>query len=198
MNFFQPSFKLAEKERDGARVRKRYYPPATPCQRLLEDPRTPECVRMELLQIYGRLDPVRLLRDMRSAQRRLVAIADQSPTPAPMTEPALDRFLSGLRTAWKEGEIRPTAKLKPKQKRERRRPDPLAGVTDELRAWFYEEPWRTSRELLERLQAEYPEKYPDLLLRTLQRRVKIWRQEKAHTMVFGAPPSVATVKTMAS
>jgi hypothetical protein len=49
VNFFQPSFKLAEKERDGARVRKRYYPPATPCQRLLEDSRTPESVRMELL-----------------------------------------------------------------------------------------------------------------------------------------------------
>ncbi len=30
VNFFQPSFKLAEKERDGARVRKRYHPPATP------------------------------------------------------------------------------------------------------------------------------------------------------------------------
>lgn len=94
--------------------------------------------------------------------------------------PGLDRFLSGLRTAWKEGEIRPTAKLKPKQKRERRRPDPFAGVTDQLRAWFDEEPWRTSRELLERLQAQYPENYPDLLLRTLQRRVKTWRKEKAH------------------
>ena len=30
VNVFQPSFKLAEKERDGARVRKRYHAPATP------------------------------------------------------------------------------------------------------------------------------------------------------------------------
>lgn len=29
VNFFQPSFKLAVKARDGARVRKRYHPPAT-------------------------------------------------------------------------------------------------------------------------------------------------------------------------
>jgi len=29
VNFCQPSFKLAEKRRDGARVSKRYYPPAT-------------------------------------------------------------------------------------------------------------------------------------------------------------------------
>ena len=40
VNFFQPSFKLAGKTRDGARVRKRYHPPATPFQRLLADPRT--------------------------------------------------------------------------------------------------------------------------------------------------------------
>jgi hypothetical protein len=38
VNFFQPSFKLAEKTREGARVRKRHHPPATPCQRLLADP----------------------------------------------------------------------------------------------------------------------------------------------------------------
>src|SRR4051794_14835133 len=39
VNVFQPSFKLAGKEREGARVRKRYHPPATPCERLLADPR---------------------------------------------------------------------------------------------------------------------------------------------------------------
>jgi transposase InsO family protein len=30
-NFFQPSFKLAAKQREGAKVSKRYYPPQTPC-----------------------------------------------------------------------------------------------------------------------------------------------------------------------
>ena len=30
VNFFQPSFKLAAKSRDGAKVRKKYHPPATP------------------------------------------------------------------------------------------------------------------------------------------------------------------------
>ncbi|MGX5847368.1 hypothetical protein ACWGTO_09865 [Mesorhizobium sp. PL10] len=53
-----------------------------------------------------------------------------------------------------------------------------------------------SRELLERLQPERSEKYPDLLLRTLQRRVKIWRKEKAHAMVFCTPPAITIVKTM--
>jgi hypothetical protein len=40
--------------------------------------------------------------------------------------------------------------------------------------------------LLARLQVEYPGTYGDGLLRTLQRRLKIWRREIAHTMVFGA------------
>jgi hypothetical protein len=36
VNFFQPSFKLAAKHRDGAKVSKRYHPPQTPCERLLQ------------------------------------------------------------------------------------------------------------------------------------------------------------------
>src|SRR5579864_1250748 len=35
VNFFQPSFKLAAKQRDGAKVTKRYHAPQTPCERLL-------------------------------------------------------------------------------------------------------------------------------------------------------------------
>jgi hypothetical protein len=35
------------------------------------------------------------------------------------------------------------------------------------------------------LQVEQPGRYPDNLLRTLQRRMKIWRSAKAHAMVFG-------------
>ena len=55
----------------------------------------------------------------------------------------------------------------------------------ELRGWFEAEPWHTSRELLERLQAQCPGVYPDGQLRTLQRRLKEWRREAAHRMVFG-------------
>jgi len=68
----------------------------------------------------------------------------------------------------------------------RRRPDPLAKVTEQLHAWFTAEPWRTGRELLARLQVEYPETYGEGLLHTFQRRLKIWRSQIAHTMVFGA------------
>jgi hypothetical protein len=81
--------------------------------------------------------------------------------------------------------VNPTARPKPAAKRERRRPDPLLAVTAELEEWFEAEPWRTSRELLERLQIKYPGVYPDGLIRTVQRRMKIWRSAQAHALVFG-------------
>jgi len=65
VNFFQPSFKLAAKARDGAHVWKRYYPPATPCQRLLADPRTTDQVRRRMNELHATLDPVRLLKEIR-------------------------------------------------------------------------------------------------------------------------------------
>jgi hypothetical protein len=169
VNFFQPSFKLAAKARDGARVRKPLSPPATPCQRLLADARTNEEVRRRVNELRATLDPVRLLQQIRAAQQQLVDI----------------QFLSGLRTAWREGGVRPTSVAKAKPKRSRRRPDPFAAVTAKLREWFEAEPWHTSRELLERLQAEHPSVYPDGQLRTLQRRLKEWHREAAHRMVFG-------------
>jgi hypothetical protein len=58
VNFFQPSFKLAEKQRDGAKVYKRYHPPATPFQRLLDEPRTSEQTRKQLRDTAAGLDPV--------------------------------------------------------------------------------------------------------------------------------------------
>src|SRR5262252_9038740 len=198
VNFFQPSFKLAAKARDGAQVKKRYYPPATPCQRLLADPRTNEEVRRRVHELRAKLDPVRLLQQIRTVQQQLVDIADRPALgdASKPGSPTLEQFLSGLRTAWKEGEVRPTSVTRPKPKRLRRRPDPFAAVTTELRGWFEAEPWHTSRELLERLQAQYPGVYPEGQLRTLQRRLKEWRREAAHRMVFGtmtADPGLAPV-----
>ena len=190
VNFFQPSFKLAAKARDGAKVTKRYHPPATPCERLMADARTNEEVRRRLTTQRSTLDPVRLLQEIRTAQQELVRLAD---TPVlgdatPPTAPTLEQFLSGLRTAWQEGEVRPTSAPKPKATRLRRRPDPFVAVTRMLREWFEAEPWRTSRELFERLQAEYPGTYPDGQLRTFQRRLKEWRREAALRLVFGSAP----------
>ena len=195
VNFFQPSFKLAEKKRDGAKVKKKYHPPATPYQRLLADVRTSEDVRCRVTAIHASLDPVELLRSIRAVQRDLVEIADRPVTDdaTPPSEPTVEQFLAGLRTAWHEGEVRPTNKPKTKApRRGRTRADPFATVTALMREWFEAEPWRTSRELFERLQTEQPGVFPDGQLRTLQRRLKEWRREVAHKMVFGAETAAET------
>src|SRR5215212_944073 len=129
------------------------YPPATPCQRLLDGPRVPAEVKAHLAELFVTLDPIRLLQQIREGQARLVDLADAPVTPVSSSDPAtLDQFLKGLRTAWKEGEVRPTARRKPPVPRGRRRPDPLAVVTADLQDWFKAEPWRTGRELLDKLQ----------------------------------------------
>jgi hypothetical protein len=58
-------------------VRKSYHAATTPYQRLPADARTPPTVRRELEAEYAKLDPVRLLSDIRLAQARLVEIDDQ-------------------------------------------------------------------------------------------------------------------------
>jgi hypothetical protein len=185
VDFSQPSFKLAEKHRDGARVHTRYHKPPTPSQRLLTDARTTDDVREAVRVVYATLDPVRLLCDMRAGQQRLVEIAD---APGDSVEagnvPALDMFLTGLRTAWQNGEARPTARTKPTAKRERRRPDPLLAVTPKLEIWFKAEPLANGERATCAARGEDGDGYPDLLLRTLQRRIRILRARHVNEMVL--------------
>ena len=111
VNYFQPSFKLAGKVREDARVKKHYHAPATPYQRLLADPRTPDPVRRKVQVVYATLDPVQLLSDIRQAQARLVEIADQhvAKNASAAGAPSLEQFLASLRRAWQYGDVRPTS-----------------------------------------------------------------------------------------
>jgi hypothetical protein len=135
-----------------------------------------------------------LLQTIREAQQLLVAIADRPATTEVATPaaPTLDQFLAGLHTAWQDGEVRPTSQPKPKAPRGRRRPDPFVTVTGRVREWLEAEPWRTSRELFELLQQEQPGAFLDGQRQTLQRRLKEWRREMAHKMVFGAETATET------
>src|SRR6478735_831652 len=115
VNFFQPSFKLAAKQRDGAKVSKRYYPPQTPCERLLRSEGTPAAVVSKLSEIAAELDPLKLLEEMRAVQAYLAALADGETPPSATTEPAdLAAFVASLSSAWHAGEIRPTFSIEAK------------------------------------------------------------------------------------
>ncbi|MGH8291590.1 MAG: integrase catalytic domain-containing protein [Steroidobacteraceae bacterium] len=112
VNFFQPSFKLAEKHREGAHVSKRYHPPQTPCERLLQAESLPEAAKAKLREVAGALDPLKLLEEMRAVQAYLVALADGEAPPSVTPDPPdLSAFIASLSSAWRAGEVRPTFSL---------------------------------------------------------------------------------------
>lgn len=186
-NFFQPSFKLKDKQREGAKVRKTYRPPATPHQRLLARDDVSENVKERLQAQFQMLDPVRLLKYIRDAQTAVIAIS-QNQTPAPLSEDLQD-FVRSLATAWKAGEVRPTHRREPQAGRWwRTRKDPFADVWPVLLSWLEERPDMEAKEMLKRLQASGYGSYTDGQLRTLQRRVRVWRVSLARELVFGPNP----------
>src|SRR6478735_11621956 len=70
-NFFQPSFKLKDKRREGAKVIKRYHVPATPYERALAHPKLSKAAKRRLRETYRSLDPVALLAEIRRCQDEL-------------------------------------------------------------------------------------------------------------------------------
>ena len=155
MNFFQPSFKLAEKERVGARVRKRYHPPETPCARLLASPSIPEPMKERLRAVMLTLDPLRLLDEIRAVQHHIAGLAAGEVVHAlPSRDADLDRFLHSLATAWTGGEVRPTIDMAEARGHWRTREDPFEATWPRIVLWLKSEPDRTAKELLERLQVE--------------------------------------------
>ena len=74
VNFFQPSMKLVEKTRDGARVIRRYDRPATPYHRVLASPHVAPAVKRRLTRHYETLNPAALHRTIQRLQNKLLAL----------------------------------------------------------------------------------------------------------------------------
>ncbi len=64
VNFFRPTLKLAEKKREGSKVRKRYEPARTPYRRVIASPIVPDEDKAQLRQIYLDLNPLALQRQV--------------------------------------------------------------------------------------------------------------------------------------
>jgi Integrase core domain len=115
VNFFQPSFKLAEKHRQGAQVTKRYHSPQTPCERLLSAETVSDATKVKLREVGSVLDPLQLLEEVRAMQSHLVMLADGgTPSVSSADQPDLSAFLASLSSAWRSGEVRPTHSVEAK------------------------------------------------------------------------------------
>lgn len=81
-------------------MRKVYRPPATPCQRVIDCLTIPEATKENLQSMVGKLDPLRLLEEIRVMQDHIARIAQGETLPIPPHRDAdLDQFLKSLSTA---------------------------------------------------------------------------------------------------
>ena len=185
VNYFQPSFKLRERVREGAKIMKLYHPPATPCDRLLAHEAVDEAVKVTLRKQRDQLDPVELLHRIRQGQAALAALSTGEPGDG-LARKSLDQFLAGLPQLWRSGEARPThRKEEPKARYWRTREDPFKEVWTDILLWLHKEPDSIAKVMLQKLDAKYPGRFSCKLLRTLQRRIGEWRRTMARRLVLG-------------
>ncbi len=71
------------KSRNGAKVHKVYDTAQTPYQRLLRSGVLTEAKKQELANIYGALNPVTLLKQMRQSVEQLWTLAERQPGKTP-------------------------------------------------------------------------------------------------------------------
>jgi hypothetical protein len=193
VNFFQPSVKLRAKHREGSRVRRLYDPARTPFQRVVASDVLEPTTQAHLERIAHALDPVRLLRQIQTLQDALWRHAILPPSAmAAHTTPDAVRFDVGACSTADDGDAsieerndlggtpqrrrryrRAPRKLGPRTYRTR--PDPFAAVWDEIRQELEAQPERTAKAAFQALQQRSPGQFPDVQLRTLQRRVQRWR-----------------------
>jgi len=199
VNFFQPSMKLKTKTRTGSKVHRSYHAARTPHQRLQTSGVLATVKTDHLVQIYQALDPVRLLKQVARLQDALWQHGVQSPSvmaagPTDEVRSLIARFNAdecmpdggvgsdnvgavaqlptpgSMATDRKRKYRRTSRSLGPRTYRTRR--DPFEDVREEVHQWYLDTPDLPAKSLLQRLQETYPGKYPDGLLRTLQRRVQ--------------------------
>lgn len=194
-NLFQPSFKLRQKTRIGARVIKRYHPPVIPADRVLAHAAVDDADKAKLRQLQAVSDPVMLIAEIRTVQEELGKRVDRrgldgASKPEPSTD--LDRFTAGLRVAWRAGEQRPTHR---RPYRRRKPIPPRASMLDDLReqigGWLADEPGLPAIEILQRIKALHPDRFTDKHARTVQRAVKRWRAEQARRIITESAVAMA-------
>jgi hypothetical protein len=147
--------------------------------------------------VYRALDPLRLLRQVEALQKALWRHAVfGSRTNSPIGDLVARFELSACGGGTDEAtaetimRLRPDGTPKRKYRRTekslgprlyRTRKDPFEGEWDEVCQWLIAQPQRNGRSIFDELQQRYPGKFADGQIRTLQRRIAIWRAKTVLT-----------------
>jgi hypothetical protein len=199
VNFFQPSFKLKEKRREGAKVIKRYHPPATPYERALAHPRLPKAIKRRLRETYRTLDPVALLAEMRRCQETLGQRIDArgiklarrrpaqeiSPVPAEVGEFARTLGATLLDTADAASNEPRATHRRPKRryKTRMRMPSKLDPQLATIEGWLAAEPQITALIIVGRLAEIDPATFGDKQHSIVQKLLKRLRRSAAESVL---------------
>jgi Integrase core domain len=201
VNFFQPSFKLKEKRREGAKVIKRYHPPLTPYERALAHPKVTAAVKKRLRDQYRSLDPVALLAEIRATQDELGNRVDRragqarglqcaSTSTAPATAASFAKTLGKTATA---GEPRATHRRTSRPYKTRvRMPSKLDPHIATIQAWLAAQPQLTALAIVGRLSEKHPEEFGTRQHSIVQRLLRALRRKAAEQLVAQCPLGDAT------
>jgi len=193
-NLYQPSFKLKETIREGAKLKRRHHPPRTPQQRLLALGKCRDAQRKALEELQSSSDPVALLETVHRCQASLASLSagrDQQeqrprtgavdPDQARKEQRTLSRFLRNLQLLWQESQPLP-------EPRQKRRYTPRLRTLflehrEQIEQWLERESGMNAAEILRRLIRLAPGTYHEGQLRSMERRVKEWRTARAERLL---------------
>ena len=198
VNFFQPSMKLCSKERQGARIIKKYEQAQTPYQRLVNSSYKSEEKIAILMEQYKHLDPIKLLKGLQCKQEEFWKHAWNKPKEL-LQHNVNDHAPIGLLSV-KEGTKKVENNIlitdtnvdkafvsleyykhskkhrKPLDARTwRTRKDPFESVSQFLSTQLAINPGVTAKDLLNSLIKGYPTNFNMSHLRTLQRKIASYR-----------------------
>lgn len=190
VNFFQPSFKLKEKRREGAKVVKRYHPPSTPYERALAHPKVTAAVKKRLRDQYHLLNPIALLAEIRATQEELGNRVDRraghargQPGACKSAAPATTAiFASTLGTVGSEPRATHRRLTRPYKTRVRM-PSKLDPYIVTIENWLTVQPQLTALAIVGRLNAEHPDEFGIRQHSIVQRLLRALRRKAAEQFV---------------
>jgi hypothetical protein len=186
-NFFQPSFELAARHREGA----------PPCERLLQAETISEAAKTQLREVAGTLDPAKLLEEIRAVQAHLMALAAEArPT---FSIDAKPRHLRSLRSVARQDLVAvaqalpaaPDEKLPERSEviyatRGNAKFHALTMVWPQVCRRLEGFPNINCTQLFEELCTQFPGRFTRWQYKRLLRRVRAWRKDaRAQGVIIG-------------